>query len=120
MELKKVELNFGIKALEWLNEHYEKVEVGNGVEIGAAVIRISVDKVSGNLGSLVKLIHAGTLTEKKVLGIEEIEKELDKMDFEDIQELYDEVFTNFKNSAPVMYQTQKMEWTEIVEEATKA
>lgn len=120
MKLENIKLNFGIKALEWLNDHYKKIELEDGLEIGGAIIKVSIDKTVGDLGTLVKLIHAGTLTDKKVLSIEDIENELEKMEFEDIQELYNEVFTKFKNSPAVMYQANKMKWMDLMEEATKA
>lgn len=120
MNLKDVKLNFGIEALEWLDDHYEKIETQNGIEIKASIMTIATDKAMGNLSALSNLIHAGTLTAKKTLGIKEINKALEALNFDELQGLFDEVFTNFANSAPVMYRIKKMGWEEVIEEAEKA
>lgn len=119
MKLNEVKLNFGIEALEWLDDHYEKIETAEGIDLSSSIVQIATDKVVGNLSSLSKLIHAGTLTNKKVLGIKEINNEINKLGIEEVDALYSEVFTNFKDSVPVMYRANKMGWMEMMEEAMK-
>lgn len=119
MKLNEVKLNFGIEALEWLDDHYEKIETAEGIELASSILQIATDKATGNLSSLSKLIHAGTLTNKKVLGIKEINNEINKLGFEEVDALYNEVFTNFKDSVPVMFRAKKMGWMELMEEAMK-
>lgn len=120
MNLKDTKLNFGIEALEWLDDHYEKIETQNGIELKASIMTIATDKAMGNLSTLSKLIHAGTLTSKKTLGIKEINKALEALNFDELQELFNKVFTNFVNSAPVMYRIKKLGWEEVIEDAEKA
>lgn len=117
MNLKNVKLNFGIEALEWLDKHYEKIETPEGITFSGVIPAVILDIIGGNLPTLSKLIHAGTLNAKKVLGIQEINKAIEELSADEIEELFNRVFTTFANSAPVLYQANKLQIADALKEA---
>lgn len=102
-------LKYGIKAIEALDNQYKKLsESGNIVELGSGVLNVVTGIQFGDVETIVRLIHVGTLATTPV-STTQIETDLDSIESaEEFKKVVDEVFTIFKEAPVVSLQYQKL------------